>query len=39
MLRQVPVEKDVDGFSATNVGNLCLRGGDPPLAVPCTPAG
>lgn len=39
VLRQVPVEKDVDGFSATNVGNLCLRGGDPPLAVPCTPAG
>lgn len=22
-----------------NIGNLCLKGGDPPLAVPCTPAG
>ena len=22
-----------------SIGNLCLRGGDPPLAVPCTPAG
>merc|ERR1711933_379045 len=31
--------KDVDGFSALNIGNLCLKGGDPPLAVPCTPAG
>jgi len=31
--------KDVDGFSAMNIGNLCLKGGDPPLAVPCTPAG
>ena len=29
----------MDGFSATNIGNLCLRGGRPPLAVPCTPAG
>jgi 5,10-methylene-tetrahydrofolate dehydrogenase/methenyl tetrahydrofolate cyclohydrolase len=33
------VEKDADGFSAMNIGNLCLRGGEPPLAVPCTPAG
>jgi 5,10-methylene-tetrahydrofolate dehydrogenase/methenyl tetrahydrofolate cyclohydrolase len=24
---------------AMNIGNLCLKGGDPPLAVPCTPAG
>lgn len=35
----VAVEKDVDGFSAANIGNLALRGGVPPLAVPCTPAG
>jgi len=35
----VKVEKDVDGFSAANIGNLALRGGVPPLAVPCTPAG
>jgi len=33
------VNKDADGFSAMNIGNLCLKGGDPPLAVPCTPAG
>ena len=39
VLRQILVEKDVDGFSATNIGNLALRGGVPPLAVPCTPAG
>jgi 5,10-methylene-tetrahydrofolate dehydrogenase/methenyl tetrahydrofolate cyclohydrolase len=35
----VAVAKDVDGFSADNIGNLALRGGRPPLAVPCTPAG
>lgn len=29
----------MDGFSAENIGNLCLKGGDPPLAIPCTPAG
>ena len=39
ILRAIAVEKDADGFSALNIGNLCLRGGDPPLAVPCTPAG
>lgn len=39
VLKAVAVEKDADGFSAINIGNLCLRGGDPPLAVPCTPAG
>ena len=36
---RINVAKDVDGFSAANIGNLCLRGGQPPLAVPCTPAG
>ena len=39
ILKAIAVEKDADGFSALNIGNLCLRGGDPPLAVPCTPAG
>ena len=39
VLEEIAVEKDVDGFSAPNIGNMCLRGGKPPLAVPCTPAG
>lgn len=39
VLKRIGVAKDVDGFLAENIGNLCLRGGDPPLAVPCTPAG
>ena len=39
VLEAIDVSKDVDGFSAVNIGNMCLRGGRPPLAVPCTPAG
>lgn len=39
VLKTIKIEKDVDGFSALNIGNLCLRGGDAPLASPCTPAG
>jgi len=39
VLASIKVEKDVDGFSAINIGNLCLKGGSPPLAIPCTPAG
>jgi len=39
VLEEIKVAKDVDGFSATNIGNMCLRGGAPPLALPCTPAG
>ena len=39
VLEAIDVKKDVDGFSASNIGNMCLRGGRPPLAVPCTPAG
>eukprot|EP00747_Dinoflagellata_sp_TGD_P184693 gnl/TRDRNA2_/TRDRNA2_40561_c0_seq1.p1 gnl/TRDRNA2_/TRDRNA2_40561_c0~~gnl/TRDRNA2_/TRDRNA2_40561_c0_seq1.p1 ORF type:complete len:428 (+),score=91.08 gnl/TRDRNA2_/TRDRNA2_40561_c0_seq1:36-1319(+) len=39
VLKRIKLEKDADGFSAMNIGNLCLRGGDTPLAVPCTPAG
>jgi methylenetetrahydrofolate dehydrogenase (NADP+) / methenyltetrahydrofolate cyclohydrolase / formyltetrahydrofolate synthetase len=31
-------EKDVDGFGATNIGELAKRGGKP-LFVPCTPKG
>jgi 5,10-methylene-tetrahydrofolate dehydrogenase/methenyl tetrahydrofolate cyclohydrolase len=39
ILGLIKVEKDVDGFSALNIGNLCLKGGPNPMAVPCTPAG
>lgn len=39
VLKSIRVDKDADGFAAENVGNLCLKGGDAPLAVPCTPAG
>ncbi|KAI9708334.1 MAG: tetrahydrofolate synthase [Bogoriella megaspora] len=35
---QVADEKDVDGFGATNIGELAKRGGHP-LFVPCTPKG
>jgi len=38
ILRHIKVSKDVDGFSAENMGNLALKGGDP-SALPCTPAG
>lgn len=34
----VIAEKDVDGFSPLNVGELAKRGGDP-MFVPCTPKG
>jgi len=39
VLKTIQYEKDADGFDATNIGNLWLRGGEPPLAIPCTPAG
>merc|ERR1719428_1789732 len=39
VLESIPVEKDVDGFHAMNIGNMALKGGKPPLAIPCTPAG
>jgi 5,10-methylene-tetrahydrofolate dehydrogenase/methenyl tetrahydrofolate cyclohydrolase len=39
VLSTIKYEKDADGFDALNIGNLWLRGGDPPLAIPCTPAG
>ncbi|KAI1344708.1 formate-tetrahydrofolate ligase [Xylariaceae sp. FL0016] len=34
----VAVEKDVDGFSTTNIGELAKKGGHP-FFVPCTPKG
>ena len=36
VLRLIPHEKDVDGFSAENVGSLCLKQKG---TVPCTPYG
>lgn len=33
VLKSIKLEKDVDGFHAENVGNLVLKGGEPPLAV------
>ena len=36
VLRLIPHEKDVDGFSAANVGSLCLKQKG---TVPCTPYG
>mmetsp|Transcript_22287 Transcript_22287/g.46960 ORF Transcript_22287/g.46960 Transcript_22287/m.46960 type:complete len:455 (+) Transcript_22287:177-1541(+) len=39
VLKTIRYEKDADGFDATNIGNMWLRGGEPPLALPCTPAG
>ena len=39
VLKRITPEKDVDGIGAENIGNLCLRGGEPPAAVACTPAG
>lgn len=39
VLEEISVAKDVDGFSAANIGDMCLKGGKAPLAVPCTPAG
>ena len=39
VLKTIEYEKDADGFDAINIGNMWLRGGEPPLAIPCTPAG
>lgn len=38
VLTRIIFEKDVDGFSARNIGELALKGGKP-SAVACTPAG
>ena len=34
VLKAIDVAKDADGFSALNIGNMCLRGGDPPMPLP-----
>jgi len=38
VLTEIAFEKDVDGFSARNIGELALKGGKP-SAVACTPFG
>jgi len=38
VLREISVEKDVDGFHPLNIGALSMKGRDP-LFVPCTPKG
>lgn len=38
VLREIDVEKDVDGFHPLNLGRLAQKGRDP-YFVPCTPAG
>lgn len=38
VLREIDVQKDVDGFHPINIGRLAQKGRDP-LFVPCTPAG
>lgn len=39
VLAEIAVEKDADGFHVTNIGRLVQKGGEPPLAIACTPAG
>ena len=39
VLKRIGANKDVDGLGAENIGNLHLRGGEPPAVVACTPAG
>jgi len=38
VLQLISIEKDVDGFSPTNIGRLAQKGREP-LFVPCTPFG
>jgi methylenetetrahydrofolate dehydrogenase (NADP+) / methenyltetrahydrofolate cyclohydrolase len=38
VLREIAIEKDVDGFHPINIGRLAQKGRDP-LFVPCTPFG
>jgi 5,10-methylene-tetrahydrofolate dehydrogenase/methenyl tetrahydrofolate cyclohydrolase len=38
VLKEISLEKDVDGFHPLNIGRLAQKGRDP-LFVPCTPAG
>ena len=39
MLGTIDLAKDADGFLPENIGRMCLRGGSPPYAISCTPAG
>eukprot|EP00298_Acanthocystis_sp_HF-20_P007325 c16946_g2_i1.p1 GENE.c16946_g2_i1~~c16946_g2_i1.p1 ORF type:complete len:304 (-),score=148.85 c16946_g2_i1:76-963(-) len=39
VLSTIKLEKDVDGFLPENIGRLVMKGVEPPLALPCTPAG
>ncbi len=38
VLREIKIEKDVDGFHPLNIGRLAQKGRDP-LFIPCTPYG
>ena len=38
VLREIAIEKDVDGFHPLNIGRLAQKGRDP-LFIPCTPYG
>ncbi|KAL2943372.1 Bifunctional protein FolD 1 mitochondrial [Bienertia sinuspersici] len=38
ILSMLPLEKDVDGFHPSNMGNLAMEGREP-LFIPCTPKG
>jgi 5,10-methylene-tetrahydrofolate dehydrogenase/methenyl tetrahydrofolate cyclohydrolase len=38
VLREVSLEKDVDGFHPINIGNLAMKGREPTF-IPCTPKG
>lgn len=38
VLREVSLEKDVDGFHPINIGNLSMKGREPTF-IPCTPKG
>ncbi len=38
VLREIKIEKDVDGFHPLNIGRLAQKGRDP-LFIPCTPFG
>lgn len=39
ILKRIKLEKDADGFLAENIGRVWLKGGDKPMAYPCTPFG
>lgn len=39
VLNRIKLEKDADGFLAENIGRVWLKGGQDPMAYPCTPAG